>query len=82
VGEDAAEDKVGVGTPHAQRDDDVSRLKRAEGCLGQHRREEHEVLAADDRRSAAAELARDVGVGEAAAGDQRPAPCFQIRHVS
>ena len=82
VCEDAAQDEVGVRAHHSQGDDDVSRLERAGGCLGQHRREEHEVLAADDRRSAPAELARDVRAGKAAAGDERPAPCFQIRHVS
>ena len=38
-----------------QRHDDVARLERARGRLRQERREEHEVLEADDRRAALAE---------------------------
>src|SRR5262249_2759169 len=50
--------------------------------LGQERREEHEVLAVDNRRLAAAlaEQARDPGAAEAAAEDQDPASCPPLGH--
>ena len=69
---------------HAQRHDHVTRLERARRGLGQHRRVEHEVLLADDRRAALAEQACDVRAGEAAAEDERPAsrvPRLYDRHV-
>ena len=72
----AAEEKLGVRTHHPQRDDAVPRLERARRCLGQHRREEHEVVEADDRRAAVAEIARDVGAAEAASEDQCPSACL------
>ena len=56
-----------------ERDDDVPRLERPGGRLGQERRVEHEVVGVDDRRAALAEQARDVRAGEAAADDERPA---------
>ena len=70
VGERAAEDEVGVRTHHPQRHDDVPRLERPRRRLGQERRVEHEVLAADDHRLAPAEESRDVRAREAAAEDQ------------
>jgi len=73
-----------VWAHHPKRHDDVARLERARGRLGQHRRVEHEVLEADDRRAALAEQSRHVGAGEAAAEDEGAAagvPCFYDRHV-
>ena len=79
-----AEEQLGVRAHHPQRHDDVARLERARGGLGQHRRVEHEVLLADDRRAALAEQAGDVRAGEAAAEDERAAsrvPRLYDRHV-
>ena len=56
--------------------DDVARLEGPGRGLGEERRVEHEVLAADDRRTALAEQARDVAAGEPAADDERPAACL------
>ena len=49
------EQELGVWAHHPERDDDVARLERPGGRLGQHRRVEHEVLGADDRRARLAE---------------------------
>ena len=62
-----SEEQLGVRAHHPQRHDDVAGLERARRGLGQHRRVEHEVLLADDRRAALAEQAGDVRTGEAAA---------------
>ncbi len=60
----------------AQRHDAMPRLERPRRGFGQKRRVEHEVLLADDRRPALAELAGDVGAGEAPADDEHPAARF------
>ena len=49
------------------------------GRLGQQRRVEHEVGRVDDRRAAAAELAGDVGAGEAAAEHEHAAARRRVR---
>ena len=67
------EEQLRVRAHDPQRHDDVARLERAGRGLGQHRRVEHEVLLADDRRSALAEQASDVRAGEAASEDERAA---------
>src|SRR5262245_63464401 len=56
-----------------QRHDHVARLERAGRSLGKHRRIEHEVLEADDRRAALPEQPGDVRAREAPAEDERPA---------
>jgi hypothetical protein len=80
VRDGAAENEVRVWAHDPERHDDMTRLERARGRLGQHRREEHEVLRADDRCAAAPEPARDVGAGKPTADDQRSPSCFPIRH--
>ncbi len=83
-GGEPPEKQLGMRTHHSQRHDHVTRLERARRGLGQHRRVEHEVLLADDRRAALAEQARDVGAREAAAEDERSAsrvPRLYDRHV-
>ena len=67
-----AEHQLGTRAHLTERDDGVPRLERARGGLGQHRRVEHEVLRADDRRPLLAEQARDVAAGEAAADHETP----------
>jgi uncharacterized protein (TIGR00725 family) len=76
----APQDEVGVRAHRPERDDDVTGLERSRGSLRQHRREEHEVLRADDRRAAAAEVASDVRAGEAAPCDQGSALRFPVGH--
>ncbi len=71
-----AEDQLGVRAHHPQRDDDMARLERSRRGLGQERRVEHEVLAADDRGAALAEQPRDVAAGEPAADDESAAACL------
>ena len=61
-----------MGAHDAERDDDVPRLERPGSGLRKERREEHEVLEADDRRAALTEETRDVRAGEASAEDERP----------
>ena len=83
----AAQQQLGARAHHPQRHDDVARLERAGGGFGQERREEHEVLRADDRRldPALAEQPRHPAAGEAAAEDQRAATgsaCSLIASVS
>ena len=70
-----AQEEVRVRAHEPQRDDDVTWLERPRGCLREERCEEHEVLEADDRRAALSEEPRDVGAGEAASEDERPAAC-------
>jgi hypothetical protein len=78
VGENAAEHEVCVPAHRSEGDDGVPRFKRP-GCrFRQHRREEHEVLGADDRRAAPPESPCDVGTGKPAADDQRAASRFLI----
>ena len=55
---------------HSQRHDRVARLERSRRRLGQERRVQHEVLAADDRRAALAEQPRDIRPGETAAENE------------
>ena len=74
--------QIGVGAHRAQRHDDVPRLERPGRRLRKHRREEHEVLGADDRRAPLLEIARDVAAGEAAAEDERAAARFPIHRSS
>jgi hypothetical protein len=74
-----AEQQLGVPAHLAQGHDDVARLERARGRLGQHRRVEHEVLAADDRRAAAAEQTGDVAPRKSAADDENPAASSACR---
>jgi hypothetical protein len=50
----------------------VSGLERSRRGFRQERREEHEVLEADDGRLALAGQARDVRAGEASAETQHP----------
>ncbi len=69
----AAEEQLRVRAHHPQGDDDVARLERPRGGLGQHRRVEHEVLGADDRRARPPEQPPDVAAGEAAPDDERSA---------
>jgi hypothetical protein len=57
----------------AQRYDDVTGLEGSRGCLREERREEHEVLEADDRGAALSEETRDIRAGEPPAEDERPA---------
>ena len=76
----AAEDEVGARAHHAQGNDDVARLERPRRCFGEHRRVEHEVLQADDRRAALSEEPRDVRPREPAAEDERAAASLPIRH--
>ncbi len=71
VPRDAAEHELGVRAHLPQRDDDVSRLDRPRGRLGEERRVQHEVLQRDDRRAAALQEPRDVAPGEASAEDER-----------
>jgi hypothetical protein len=79
----AAEDQLRVRAHLAQGHDAVPRLERPRRSLGQERGVEHEVLLAHDRRAAVAELARDVGAGEAAADHQdAPARFSRCAHVS
>ena len=73
----AAEQQLGARAHQPERDDDVARLERPGRGLGQDRREEHEVLEADDRRAAPAEQLGDVRAGEAAADDERAAECLR-----
>ena len=65
-----SEEQLRMGAHQAQRHHDMARLERARGRLRQERREEHEVLEADDRRAALAEEPCDVRAGEAAAEDE------------
>jgi uncharacterized protein (TIGR00725 family) len=51
----------------------MARLERPRGSFRKHRREEHEVLEADDRRAPLSEQTRDVRAGEAAAEHERSA---------
>ena len=67
-----AEHELGARAHLTERNDGVPRLERARGGLGKHRRVEHEVLRADDRRPVPAEQARDVAAGEAAAHHEHP----------
>jgi len=71
----AADEEFGARAHQSQRDDDVARLERTRRGLGQERREQHEVLAVDDRRleAALAEEPRHPGAGESAAEDERAA---------
>ena len=69
----AAEHELGVGAHLPERHDRVPRLERARGRLREHRRVEHEVLRADDRRAVLAEQPGDVAAREAAADHQHPA---------
>ena len=64
------EEELCMWAHQAERHDDVTRFERARGCLGQERREEHEVLEAHDRRATLAEEPCDVRAGEAAAEDE------------
>jgi hypothetical protein len=76
----AAEDELRVRAHHPERDDDVPRLERPRGGLGEHRRVEHEVLEADHRRAALPEQARDVRPREPAAEDKRAAASLSVGH--
>ena len=76
------EDELRVRAHLAQRNDDVTRLERSGGGLGQERRVEHEVLERDDRRAAPLQEPRDVASGEASTEDQRPAACLASLHGS
>ena len=78
---DLAEDEVGMRAHHSQRDDDVARLEGARRGLGQGRRVEHEVLAADDRAARLAEQAAHVAPGEPAPEDERPALRMAVLHL-
>ena len=79
----AAEDQLRVRAHLAQGHDAVPRLERPRGGLGQERGVEHEVLLARDRRAAVAELARDVGAGEAAADHEDASTRFsRCAHMS
>jgi hypothetical protein len=80
VRDGTSENEVRVWAHDPERHDHVPRLECARGRLRQHRREEHEVLRADDRCAAAPESARDVGAGEPAADDQGSPSCFTVRH--
>ena len=68
-----SKEQLRVRAHHPQRHDDMARLERARSRLGEHRRVEHEVLEADDRRPALSEQPRDVRACEAAAEDERAA---------
>jgi uncharacterized protein (TIGR00725 family) len=68
----ARQEQLGVRAHDPQGHDDVTRLERPGSGLRKERREEHEVLEADDRRAALSEEPRDVRAGEASAEDERP----------
>src|SRR3954451_964121 len=80
-GAEIAEQEVGVRAHDPERHDGVSRLERAGRRLRKHRRVEHEVLLADDRRATLAEKPRDVCAGEAAAENEHAALRVTYRHA-
>ncbi len=67
-----SEEQLRVRAHQPQWDHGVPRLERARGGLREERREEHEVLGADDGRAALPQEPCDVRAGEPAADDQRP----------
>jgi hypothetical protein len=77
-GRQPSNDELAVRAHHAQRDDDMPRLERPGRRFREERREEHEVLRADDGRAAAAEEPCDHRPGVPAAGDQRAAACVSV----
>jgi len=77
----ASEQQLRVRAHLPERHDHVARLERARRRLREHRRVEHEVLRADDRRAAPTEQPCDVGAREAAARDQHATACLPcLRH--
>ena len=77
-----AEQELCMRAHLAERDDDVARLERAGGRLGQERRVQHEVLERDDRRPAALQEPRDVASREAPSQDERASACCASVHGS
>ena len=76
------EEELGVRAHLSERHDDVTRLERPGGGLGQEWGVEHRVLRRDDRGSRAAEQAGDVRAGEAAAEHERPAARLRLTERS
>ena len=75
-----AEQELRVRAHLPQRHHDVTRLDRPRGRLGQHRREEHEVVEVDDRRASAAQQPGHPRAGEPAPEDQRSAARLPLLH--
>jgi hypothetical protein len=78
VGSCSTEDELGISAHHAERDDDMARLEGSRCGLGQDRRVEHEVLAADDGRALLPEQACDVCTREPASEDERAPECLTL----
>ena len=77
-----SEEQLRMRTHLAEWDDDVPRLERSRGRLGEEWRVEHEVLGRENRRAAPLKVASDVAPSEPAAEDQSPAACLASFHTS